>query len=162
MKALLLASVALGFVNDTCEVVLAKRKGSSDPVRVNKSDFDADQDKPSNDREYSAYTGKDEPDQSGEATARPTFDQIGLPPQAAPSAPDFSKNETVDPVQTDPSTQAAAPTTVSPNSRLVAKKGSKWFIVGDDGEKLTGIAGLNEDGYKNEAEARAALSLLPR
>lgn len=58
------ASIALGFMSETVEVVFATVKGSSDPVRVNKADFDADQEKPENERQYGAHSGKDEPEQS--------------------------------------------------------------------------------------------------
>jgi hypothetical protein len=58
------SSIALGFMSETVDVVLATIKGSSDAVRVNKADFDADQEKPEAERQYGAYKGKDEPEQS--------------------------------------------------------------------------------------------------
>jgi hypothetical protein len=61
----LAASLALGFMSEeVCEVVLATLKGSSDAVRINKDDFDADQKKPEGERQYGEYKGKDEPEQS--------------------------------------------------------------------------------------------------
>jgi hypothetical protein len=67
--ALAASSLAIGFMSETTDVVLATMKGSLDPVRVNKHDFDADQEKPEAERQYGEYKGKDEPEQPLPITA---------------------------------------------------------------------------------------------
>ena len=165
MITMLCGTSALGYMSEMCEVVNAKAKGSSDVVRVNKSDFDADQAKDAADRMYSPVKTGDEPEQSIAASAAPTFEQIGMDPQAAPSAPDFSPVESTETVTIDPAKNAAAPSVTAPNQRLVMKKGAKFFVVDDKGEKLTAEqAGgtIDEGGYKTEQEAWNAILALPR
>jgi hypothetical protein len=158
--ALLCSVAAIGYMSETCEVVLAKIKGSADPVRVNKDDFDADQDKPSGERQYSKYTGADEPEQSI-IDARTTFDGLeGVRPQAAPSAPDFTSGTDAAPLPVDEEKQAIAPTSPTPNQRLVMKEGSKFFVVDGMGAKLESD-GIDLAGYKSEKAARDAINALP-
>ena len=161
--ALAAASVAIGFMSEICDVVYATQKGSSDPVRVNKDEFDADQEKPVGERQYSEYKGKDEPEQSTAGTVTPSLE--GVRPQAAPSAPNFTGGEaTVKPV-IDEVKGAIAPTVPSENSRLVMKDGNKFFVVNGMGEKLTAEAvggDIDEDGYKSEKAAQDAIARLPR
>lgn len=161
MFAVLMVSAAVGYMADTCDVVLAKVKGSSDPVRVNKDDFDADQEKDAGDRLYSKYTGSDEPEQSS-AADRTTFEALeNVRPQAAPSAPDFSGGHNAAPLPIDEEKNAAAPTSPSPNARLVMKEGSKFFIVDGMGTKLEDD-GIDTAGYKTEKAAKDAIAALPR
>jgi hypothetical protein len=158
MKRFLLASVAAlvgrAFMSDTVEVVTIKGKGGH-PVRVNKADFDKDQasDKPT------MHEHKDEAEQSTGALTDTTFD-TGLPPVAAPAAPDFSGGGEVTPPVVDPRKDAVAPTVPSPNQRLVSKEGRKFFVVDGTGTKLE-IDGVDKDGYKTEGDAWNAIMQLP-
>lgn len=163
ITAILLASTAIGYMSETCEVVLAKIKGSSDPVRVNKSDFDADQEKPSGERQYSKYSGKDEAEQSNASTAGKTFEELGVEPTAAPSAPDFSAGTNEAPLPVDPEKDAVAPSIAPPNQLLVMKEGNKFFVVNGMGQKVEDVAGIDNDaGYKTEKAAKDAIAALPR
>ena len=166
ITALLMASTAIGYMSDACEVVLAKVKGSSNPVRVNKHDFDADQEKDAGERQYSKYTGSDEPEQSQPDAGMVPFDSLeNVRTQAAPSAPDFSGGKSVSPLPIDEEKNAAAPVAPSTNARLVMKEGSKYFIVDGMGVKLTAeTAGgdIDESGYKSEKAAKDAIAALPR
>lgn len=161
--ALAASSLAIGFMSETVDVVYAIMKGSSDPVRVNKDDFDADQEKPEAERQYGEYKGKVEPEQSVAGVATPSLD--GVRPQAAPSAPNFTGGEsTVKPV-IDEQKGAIAPAVPSENSRLVMKDGNKFFVVNGMGAKLTAEAvggDIDEEGYKSEKAAQDAISKLPR
>lgn len=158
--ALLTTAATIGYMAEACEVVLATVKGVTGPVRVNKADFDADQEKDSGNRIYGKYTGKDEAEQSV-LDQRTTFDELdGVRTQAAPSAPDFSGGDNISPVPMDEDKNAAAPTSPSPNQRLVMKEGSKFFVVDGMGTKLE-IEGIDPAGYKSEAAARAAINALP-
>lgn len=164
--ALAASSIAIGFMSEVTDVVYATMKGSSDPVRVNKSDFDADQEKPSGERQYGEYKGKDEPAQSAAGASAQPFEALeGVRPQAAPSAPDFTSGEpTVKPI-IDEQKGAIAPAVPSANSRLVMKEGNKFFIVDGMGVKLTAEAvggDIDEEGYKSEKAAQDAIARLPR
>jgi hypothetical protein len=164
--ALLVSSLAMGFMSEVTDVVLATMKGSSDPVRVNKDDFDADQEKPTGERQYGEYKGKDAPEQSAAGVSAQPFDALeGVRPQAAPSAPNFTGGEsTVKPVM-DEQKGAVAPAVPSANSRLVMKDGDKFFVVDGMGGKLTADAvggDIDEKGYKSEKAAQDAIARLPR
>lgn len=156
MLAMLAASTSLGFMSDTCEVVLAKIKGSSDPVRVNKDAFDADQEKPAGDREYSPYKGSDEPEQSFAGDPRRTFEELGIDPVAAPSAPDFSGGADEAPLPIDPNKNAAAQQTIPSGQCLVMKKGRKFIIVDAEGNPVED-EGVQKDGYITEKDAWEAV-----
>ncbi len=160
--ALLVSAASIGFMSETSEVIMAKVKGVTGPVRVNKDDFDADQDKPEGERQYSKYSGSAQAEQGTEGEARTTFDDLeGVRVQAAPSAPDFTTGEDVSPLPIDEAKAAAAPTSPSPNQRLVMKDGSKFYVVDGMGQKLD-IEGIdNEAGYKSEKAARDAINALP-
>lgn len=155
MKRILMAStatlVAVAFDNGTCEVVYVE--GKNGPTRVNKSDFDADQEKPAGERQYKAYKGKDVPEQSS-----PGGEQLSGPPLAAPSAPHFGEQE--DQTNIDPLKQAVAPPSHAPDARLVLKEGSKFFVVNGAGEKVKD-EGVDEGGYKTEDLAWKAIKDLP-
>lgn len=165
MKVLLLASVAMvapvAFMSETCETVLIKGKGG-DAVRVNKSDYDADQasDKPT----MTLHKDDDGPSLGAPGEPVKTFDQLGMAPVAAPSAPDFTGGGEVAPTPMDPNKDAAAPVAPSPNQRLVSKEGTgrntKYFVVDGTGTKLT-MDGVNTDGYATEKEAWDAIMALP-
>lgn len=159
-KIALLTSVAsIGFMSDVCEVVLAKTK-DGDTVRVNKSDFDADQGKPAGERQYSAAKGDVE--QSNQSTTGLTYAELGVEPTAAPSAPDFSGGDTVTPTLIDPSKQAAAPSVPSPTDFLVMKEGSKFFVVNGLGVKIEAVGLDHENGYPSKVKAEEAIKSYPR
>lgn len=164
--ALAASSLAIGFMSEVTDVVLATLKGSSDPVRVNKSDFDADQEKPTGERQYGKYAGKDEPEQSIAGVDMRGFDALeGVRPQAAPSAPNFNGGAPEVKPLIDEQKGAVAPAVPSANSRLVMKDGNKFFVVDGMGAKLTAEAvggDIDEDGYKSEKAAQDAIARLPR
>lgn len=160
--ALLTSVAAIGFMSDTCETVLVK--GSDGPIRVNKSDFDIDQasDKP----QYTEYKGKDAGDIETETPQAPTFEELGIPPVAAPSAPNMggTKGDAA-PLPIDPEKNAVAPSVTSQNQRLVMKEGKKFFIVDGNGSKLKSadVGGeIDESGYTSKEAADAAILNLPR
>ena len=158
-KFALLATVAMvAHMSDMVPVVLATPKGGDGPVRINQSDFDADQALPAGDRQFTPYKGKDEAQQP-EATSPKTFDELGIQPQAAPSAPNFSTNGEAPPALIDPIKNAVAPAIPSSDDRLVMKDGKKFFVVNAMGEKLT-IDGIDEAGYTTEKAARDAIDAL--
>jgi hypothetical protein len=152
------ASIATAFNNptsDTCETVLVEG-GDCGPVRVNKSDFDADQasDKP----QYKLATVKEAAKVENDVPADPL---VGGPPLAAPSAPDFS-GERKEPENIDPLKNAAAPTAGSPNQRLVFKEGKKFYVVDGGGNKITDMApNIDPAGYATEELAWTAIRALP-
>lgn len=164
ITALLASAAAIGFMSETCEVVLVKGQDGN-PLRVNKDDFDADQEKPVADRQYSAYDGDDAEHLAEGGTDRQTFESLGMPPQAAPSAPNFSGGNNAAPLPVDPVKNAAAPATTSPNQRLVMKEGKKFFLVDGSGTKLTSAdvgAQIEEGGYTSQEAAQDAIKNLPR
>ena len=144
-------------MHDTCKTVLIK--GADGPVRVNESDYNADQAEDGA-KSMTLYKGKDEDgvtDPSNVQTANtvqvPSADN---PAPVAPSAPAFAAPE-------NPQTGPAAPTIASPNTRSIMKQGKKWQIVDENGERITAFPGLiSEKGYDTEEEARHVLTLLPR
>lgn len=160
MMAILMASAATAFMSETEKVINAspaQGKGSG-PVRVSQADFDADQEKPEGERQWKAYSGDKEPEQSGAGR------EIGdAAPIAAPSAPDFSRDEstTATPTPVDEKKKAAAPKTSSPNQRLVKKEGKKYFVVDGKGEKITDLEAVDKDGYDTEAAAWDVVMKLP-
>lgn len=160
IHALLASAAAIGFMSETCEVVLVS--GKDGPVRVNKDEFDADQEKPTQDRQFKAYRGKDEPEQPDHSDGRKTFAELGIEPVAAPSAPDFTPGEADAPLPVDPAKNAVAPSLVPPNDLLVMKDGKKCFVVNGMGVKQTEIAGIDADGYSTIAAAQAAIDNLAR
>ena len=161
--AMLAASVALGFMVDTTEVVLVTVKGSTGKVRINKSDFDADQALPTGERQYTAAKADDNVEQS-DATGVKTFSDLeseGVRVQAAPSAPNFNNGDDgVKPI-IDEETGAIAPIAPSPNSRIVMREGDKFFVCDGMGIKLTD-GSVEEKGYKSEKAAQDAIAKLPR
>ena len=150
MKALLLASVAAAFMSETCETVTVGG------VRVNKSDYEADQQKPAGERQYKGKLDKEsEPSEPMTAGVMDTSDG---PPLAAPSAPHFGDAAERDNI--DPLKGAVAPTTGTADQRLVLKDGSKYFVVDAKGEKVKGD-GIEAKGYSTEAAAWKAIQDLP-
>ena len=161
--ALAAASLAVGFMSDTTEVVLATVKGGTGKVRINKSDFDADQALPTGERQYSAAKADEDVEQSDAAGVK-TFSELkneGIRVQAAPSAPNFNgPDNTIKPVL-DEETGAIAPIAPSANSRIVMREGDKFFVCDGMGIKLTD-GSVEEKGYKSEKAAQDAIAKLPR
>jgi hypothetical protein len=152
MKAYLMASVAVGFMAETCEVVTVGG------VRVNKADYEADQQKPEGERQYKGKVSEAEP--STRMTAG-VMDTTSGPPLAAPSAPHFGgEDSAAPPAPIDPLKGAVAPTTGTADQRLVLKDGSKYFVVDALGNKVEGD-GIDSKGYKTEDAAWKAIKDLP-
>lgn len=165
ITALLASAAAIGFMSETCDVVLVKGQDGN-PLRVNKDDFDADQEKPVKDRQYTAYDGDDADEILNQSVSgQQTFESLGIEPQAAPSAPNFNGGTNTNPLPVDPAKNAAAPATTSPNQRLVMKEGKKFFLVNESGIKLTTAdvgAQIEEGGYSTQEAAQEAIKNLPR
>jgi hypothetical protein len=151
-------ALSAAFMSETCEVILAQSKGGK-TVRVNKADFEADQELPAKERAYKPYEGRDEPAQSEPATAG-LIDTSDGPPLAAPSAPHFGGEDAPAPAPVDPLKGAVAPTTGTADQRLVMKRGKKYFVVDAKGENITGD-GIEKDGYTTEDAAWKAIKDLP-
>lgn len=162
----LLASTALGlgYANGhgRVETVYATVKGSKDPVRVNKTDFDADQEKDAKDRTYSEYKGDDPV-----ATAKGTEGEVL--PTAAPSAPKMAGDAGAPQPPVDQVKNAAAPAAPTDNQIFVMKQGSgnkaKFFLtemVDGKAKKIEGdrakLLGIDEDGYDTEEAANKVQS----
>lgn len=155
----LLAGAALplltAFTSETCETVTVKGKDGH-PLRINKSDFDADQ-ADDGAKQYTLHKDDDGPAKAASGEPVQTFEQLGIPPVAAPSAPDFSGGQSA-PIPIDPNKQAAAPVAPTPGQLLVLKEAKdKYIVVDATGTKLSdkrlvelGLAG----SYKTEAEAQ--------
>lgn len=139
--------------NETCKTVLIKSKNG--PVRVNESDYLADQaEGGANEMTLHKDDAKEQPEP---VTANTVTIDPNKPVPVSPSAPNLIAPE--NPVPPGP----AAPVVASPNTRSIAKQGKKWFIVNENGERLTEFPGLISDkGYDTEEEARHVLTLLPR
>ncbi len=160
----LIGALALGYSHGRTETVLVK--GSDGPIRVNKSDFDADQE---GDKNYTLYKGKNDADTTVARGARSDVNVTGqgenggeVQTTAAPSAPDFSSpagsEQPIDKVK-----NAAAPTSTTADQILVMKQGSgknaKYFLTDGMGQKITGdrakLLKIDENGYDSEEAAKA-------
>lgn len=138
---------------ETCEVVMVKGKGGT-PVRINKSDYDADP---------GAFTlHKDEPVQTVEGSSLGGLPE-NVQQKPAPSAPDFNASNgeaPATPLPIDPATGAAMPTVPAADQFLVVKDGRKFYVAtkaGEDYPRVTGVTGIDEGGYKTDAEAWQAV-----
>lgn len=153
---------ALAYSHGRSETTLVQ--GKDGPVRVNKSDFDADQEKPAGDRQFKAHKGDDDT-----ATARGARSDVnasgagGVVTTAAPSAPDFSGPEGGAPTPIDETKNAAAPVSTTADQILVMKGGTdkkpRWFLADGMGNKITGAKatklGIDENGYDTQEAASA-------
>lgn len=164
MRAFLMASVASvigrAFMSDVCETVQIKGDDGQ-PLRVNKSAFDADQ---AGDKTMKLYTKDKEGEQSIPGGPVPTTFPEGVPITAAPAAPDFSPPADDTPPPIDERKNAVAPTAPSANTPLVAHEGTgakkRFYVVDGTGAKIA-KDGIDTDGYKTEAEAWNAIMALP-
>jgi hypothetical protein len=158
IKFHLLASAAgvvgvAAFMSDFCEVVNVHRKGTTGTVRVNKSDFDADQEG----EKTMSLVKSDDVEQSPPAGLIMNPELGGVPVPAAPSAPNFAPaNPAPD---APPAGAPVAPTVPSANTLLVKKESAKKFkIVTADGSEVSHpeIAAGDDGkqiGYPTEAAA---------
>lgn len=166
MKAMLLSGVAMiAHMSDVCETVQIKG-ADGEPVRVNKSDFDADQD--SDKPTMKLFTKDKEGEQTAPPIPAPSGYPEGVAPTAAPSAPNFNhvsgdapNAQGAAPLVMDEAKAAAAPTAPSVDQLLVNKEGRKYFVVDGTGTKVT-RAGIDDAGYKSDSDAWAAIMALPR
>lgn len=150
MKAYLLATVAAAFMSETVETITVGG------VRVNKADYEADQEKPEGERLYKGKVGKDE-DQSQAGMTAGVMDTSDGPPLAAPSAPNFGGEDSgVAPSPIDPLKGAVAPTTGTADQRLVLKEKDRYFVVDAKGEKIKDD-GIDAKGYTSESAAWKAI-----
>lgn len=159
----LLAGAALplltAFTSETCETVTVKGKDGH-PLRINKSDFDADQ-ADDGAKQYTLHKDDDGPAKAASGEPVQTFEQLGIPPVAAPSAPDFSGGQSA-PIPIDPNKQAAAPVAPTPSQLLVMKSGSKYIVTDATGTPVKDRPGIENEGYKTEALALAAVAAAPQ
>lgn len=169
MKRIFLSTVAvaaLGFSHGRTSTVYVTRKGSKDPVRVNQSDFDADQAE-GGENTMTKYTGEDP---AGEVVGKVSdVNRTGqgeggeVMTTAAPSAPDFSvpASTSTDPI--DKVKNAAAPARTTADELLVMKITSgkdkgKFTIVDGKGQKLPddriALLKLGENVFDTEEAAK--------
>lgn len=163
MKGFLLATVArafaVAFMSDVVETVTIKGKGGH-PLRVNKTDYDADQAE-GGAKSMTLHTN-DADQSSGDVTGALPPGVI-VPPAA--SAPDYTAGaNTAPPTNIDPATGAATPSVPSPGQLLVSKEGTGaktrvyvGTLVGNDFVKTTGRDGIDEKGYPDEKSAWDAI-----
>lgn len=164
MKHFLLASIAVrayavAFMSDIVETVTIEGPGGN-PLRVNKSDYDADQAE-GGAKSMTLHTA-DAGQSSGEVTS--ALPGTVLVPPAA-SAPDYTApNNATPPVNTDPATGAATPSVPSPGQLVVSKEGTaakpKFIVgtmVGNDFVPIKDRAGIDEKGYPDEKAAWDAI-----
>lgn len=158
--ALLASTAAMAFMSSEFVEVVTVKGQDGKPLRVNKSDYDADQAEGG----AKAYTlHKDEAEQS---TASPVqmIDPAQQQPLAAPSAPDFNGPNDDPNALIDPLKNAIAPSAPSPNQRLVSKEGKagkeRYFVVDGSGARIT-MDGIDPAGYETEQGAWKAIMDLP-
>lgn len=162
MKIALLASVAAVFSSEICETVTIQTENG--PVRVNKSDYDADQAEGGAKSMTLATEKQAAPVADAETQTPQTVGQTdgagavvvpadGLTVPPAPSAP-------VNALGGDES-KVATPNTLAPNTLLVIKDGKKFYVVRPTGEKVTDVEGIDAAGYASEEAARNAINALP-
>lgn len=155
------AVVALGYSHGRSETVDVE--GKDGPVRVNRSDFEADQEGEKNYKIAKKGGGK---------SAAPTHSDVNrtgegqdgkVQTTAAPSAPDFSRpaSASTDPI--DPVKNAAAPTHTTADELLVmkittGKNKGKFTIVDGHGQKLPDdqvtLFKLGENVFDTEVAAK--------
>jgi hypothetical protein len=158
MKMLVLASASIyALMSDVVETVLIN--GKDGPIRVNKSDFEANaakDDKDETKQDWTLNTAKKANADNDAFDPNAANQIIDVPPNVivppAPSAVQTNSNET----------QPVAPKVPSNNSLLVTKLDNKFFIVVSPSlNKVAGIGLIDDKGYKTEAEALEVLKGLP-
>lgn len=165
MKRILFAATALaavGYSHGRTETVTVTRKGSKDAVRVNKSDYDADQE---GDKTMTLHKSTEDAATGGARSDVNATNAGGVITTAAPSAPDFSGGEG-NSLPMDETKAAVAPTSTTADQLLVMKSGNgksaKFFITDGMGQKITGdqakLLGIDESGYDTEEAAKTVQS----
>lgn len=125
--ALLMCCAALAYHPESCPVVIVKGQ-NGDPVRINKSDYDADPE---------AWELFDEATTATPAPA-PAADPAAATPAPAPAAP------------------AAAVQMVV--SKIGRGADAKFFVTDMEKNKISGVSGIDEAGYADEGSAWAAIT----
>lgn len=152
--AVLLTTVAAAHMSDTCETVSV-----NGGVRVNKSDYDADQAE-GGAKAFKLDSARKQADNVDPAAGVPVDLPDGTTTPPAPSAPIPNSADG----QPNPGV-VATPTVASPGEMLVSKGGTankpKWFVVSDKGEAITGDAlvdvMIDAKGYDSEVAAWDAI-----
>lgn len=172
MKKILFAAAALaavGYSHGRTETVMVTRKGGKGVVRVNKSDFDADQ---AGDKTMTiAKATEADTEAGGDAVAGGAMSDVnvtgahGVVTTAAPSAPDMSSGDGDKSPPMDETKNAAAPAITGAEQLLVLKEGvknPKFYISDGMGNKITGdkakLLGIDAAGYDTEEAAKAVQS----
>lgn len=153
MKNMLLASAVTAihavFVSEVLETVVVGG------VRINKADYEADQQKPAGEREYSGTVNKTETAKDNAAPTVTTGPSLSLPEGGqtvpAPSAPVSVLGDAT-----------VAPTIPSPDQLLVAKEGegkkARFFVVRTDGSRVEDDQLIDKAGYTDDKLAWAAIT----
>lgn len=152
------ALVALAHMSDTCETVSV-----NGGLRVNKSDYDADQGDGGAKQYKLDSAAKQEANVDNTAGVETTLPPgVTVPP--APSAP-----IPLAPDGTVPTAGIVTATTASPGQLLVSKGGTdkkpKFYVVTVDGGVSTPVVdreGIDKAGYDSEVEAWEAIRLVLR
>jgi hypothetical protein len=155
MRAILLASVAVAvmpraFMSETSETVFVTSKDWKDPVRINKSDYDADQDE-KGEKRYTLAKSAEAPELEPLSGTGPITPVEGLIIPPAPSAPAFI--------------DAVAPTTASADTLFITKgKGAKarFYVVDANNMPVANMRDIDPKGYDTEELAIAALNAVKR
>lgn len=156
LRILFTSAAPIAFMSEQCETVVVKGKDGS-PVRINKSDYDADP------KAYGSLAGK--ADQEAGAVPHAEVNTFVAPtePQIPASAPIMgdrhplgNTTETAPGPEGDGERRVLLSEPVAPvgqnDQRQVAKIGSKHFVVDSTGNKVE-ADGIDPAGYKSEGEA---------
>lgn len=171
MKNILLSSVAaiVAFNSEIVEVVTIETENG--PVRINKSDYDPDkhtlsgaqprEDGPTIEEFVAAgYDPKNYPPKGYLSRSSDEEIAAAIKAKEAPAEPQQTGENATQPTgEQQPQANTAEPAQ-QPVQRLVSQFGAKYFIVDGGGNKLTG-EGIDNKGYKTEADAWAAVVALP-
>lgn len=122
------------------------------PVRINHSDYDP----AIHTLEVSPITGI--PNLGTNPDEPPLPFAASQPEPVVIGAPTLVAAATGEPVVPEADGSVTVEPPVAPVSYLVTKTGSKYFVVNAAGEKITGVEGIDEKGYKAEGDAWAAVA----
>ena len=169
-KLALLATAAFPVAfNDGCETVVIRTAGGD--VRVNRSDYDADQAKGGEKKMRLASDAKQDDNNTASTVDQANAVNTAVAPEAqpipAPSAPNFAAPVDSPAVQAvDPTTGAAVPTVPSPGQYFMVEEGTgakkKIFVTRADGSKVDDVMGIDPRGYPSADDAMKAVAALPQ
>lgn len=125
--ALLICCAALAFHPESCPVVIVKGQ-NGDPLRINKTDFDANPD-------------------AWELFDEATVEVAPTPPAPADSVPPAPL--------TAPTPPAPVQMVVS---KIGRGDNAKYYVTDMEKNKIAGMAGIDEAGYADEGSAWAAIT----